>query len=242
MNQSPVMAERMRQTKNRILQTAKDIFLEQGCRRTTIRQIVERSGITSGSIYNIFSSKEEIFNTLAADVLENCIRMVQKEAGGESPLYQYAAVLLVEMEAIARDERVRELYQEAYTSPAMFEAAVNRHVRLEMKIFGESYGKLFKEDEILARNYMVKGAMGGFINSFYFKDQPPCGRSGIPSSFPDLQGPGKQEKGYPSHAEITGPEEGGMGHDGKGYPEKIERGKRFCHGCIPGIRFFWRPG
>lgn len=173
MNQSPVMAERMRQTKNRILQTAKDIFLEQGCRRTTIRQIVERSGITSGSIYNIFSSKEEIFNTLAADVLENCIRMVHKEAGGESPLYQYAAVLLVEMEAIARDERVRELYQEAYTSPAMFEAAVNRHVRLEMKIFGESYGKLFKEDEILARNYMVKGAMGGFINSFYFKDQPP---------------------------------------------------------------------
>lgn len=173
MNQSPVMAERMRQTKNRILQTAKDIFLEQGCRRTTIRQIVERSGITSGSIYNIFSSKEEIFNTLAGDVLENCIRMVQKEAGGESPLYQYAAVLLVEMEAIARDERVRELYQEAYTSPAMFEAAVNRHVRLEMKIFGESYGKLFKEDEILARNYMVKGAMGGFINSFYFKDQPP---------------------------------------------------------------------
>lgn len=122
MNQSPVMAERMRQTKNRILQTAKDIFLEQGCRRTTIRQIVERSGITSGSIYNIFSSKEEIFNTLAGDVLENCIRMVQKEAGGESPLYQYAAVLLVEMEAIARDERVRELYQEAYTSPAMFEA------------------------------------------------------------------------------------------------------------------------
>ena len=68
---------------------------------------------------------------------------------------------------------MRELYQEAYTSPAMFEAAVNRHVRLEMKIFGESYGKLFKEDEILARNYMVKGAMGGFINSFYFKDQPP---------------------------------------------------------------------
>ena len=86
MNQSPVMAERMRQTKNRILQTAKDIFLEQGCRRTTIRQIVERSGITSGSIYNIFSSKEEIFNTLAADVLENCIRMVQKEAVGESAI------------------------------------------------------------------------------------------------------------------------------------------------------------
>lgn len=145
MNQSPVMAERMRQTKNRILQTAKDIFLEQGCRRTTIRQIVERSGITSGSIYNIFSSKEEIFNTLAGDVLENCIHMVQKEAGGESPIYQYAAVLLVEMEAIAHDERVRELYQEAYTSPVMFEEVVKRHLRLEKEFFGESYRKLWTE-------------------------------------------------------------------------------------------------
>lgn len=37
MNQSPVMAERMKQTKNRILQTAKEIFLEQGYKRTTIR-------------------------------------------------------------------------------------------------------------------------------------------------------------------------------------------------------------
>lgn len=134
---------------------------------------MERSGITSGSIYNIFSSKEEIFNTLAADVLENCIRMVQKEAGGESPIYQYAAVLLVEMEAIARDERVRELYQEAYTSPVMFEEVVKRHLRLEKEFFGESYGKLFKEDEFLIRNYMVKGAMGGFINSFYFGNKPP---------------------------------------------------------------------
>ena len=160
-------------TKYRLAEAMKTCMKTTSVDDITIRQIVERSGITSGSIYNIFSSKEEIFNTLAADVLENCIHMVQKEAGGESPLYQYAAVLLVEMEAIARDERVRELYQEAYTSPAMFEAAVNRHVRLEMKIFGESYGKLFKEDEILARNYMVKGAMGGFINSFYFKDQPP---------------------------------------------------------------------
>ena len=160
-------------TKYRLAEAMKTCMKTTSVDDITIRQIVERSGITSGSIYNIFSSKEEIFNTLAADVLENCIHMVQKEAGGESPLYQYAAVLLVEMEAIARDERVRELYQEAYTSPAMFEAAVNRHVRLEMKIFGESYGKLFKEDEILARNYMVKGAMGGLINSFYFKDQPP---------------------------------------------------------------------
>ena len=73
MNQSPVMSERMRQTKNRILETAKDIFLEQGYKRTTIRQIVERSGITSGSIYNIFSSKEEIFSSLVDELMKSCI-------------------------------------------------------------------------------------------------------------------------------------------------------------------------
>lgn len=171
MNQSPVMAERMRQTKNRILETAKDIFLEQGYKRTTIRQIVERSGITSGSIYNIFSSKEEIFSSLVDELMKSCIDMVQKESSGESPLYRYAAVLMVEMEAIARDERVRELYQEAYTSPAMFERVVERHLRLEKEIFGEDYEHLFKGDQLIIRNILVKGAMGAYIDSFYFKRQ-----------------------------------------------------------------------
>lgn len=172
MNQSPVMAERMRQTKNRILETAKEIFLEQGYKRTTIRQIVERSGITSGSIYNIFSSKEEIFSALVDELMKSCIDMVQKESSGESPLYRYAAVLMVEMEAIARDERVRELYQEAYTSPVMFEEVVQRHLRLESEIFGEDYVRLFKGDQLMIRNLMVKGAMGAFIDSFYFGHQP----------------------------------------------------------------------
>ena len=51
-------AERMVGVRANILNTAKRLFLEQGYKKTTIRQIVQESGITSGSIYNLFDNKD----------------------------------------------------------------------------------------------------------------------------------------------------------------------------------------
>lgn len=47
-------AVHMKGIRNQILRTAEKLFLTQGYKTTTIRQIVQESGITSGSIYNIF--------------------------------------------------------------------------------------------------------------------------------------------------------------------------------------------
>lgn len=54
MAQVATRAERMVGVRANILNTAKRLFLEQGYKKTTIRQIVQESGITSGSIYNLF--------------------------------------------------------------------------------------------------------------------------------------------------------------------------------------------
>lgn len=43
-------AVHMKGIRSRILKTAENLFLEQGYKTTTIRQIVQDSGITSGSI------------------------------------------------------------------------------------------------------------------------------------------------------------------------------------------------
>lgn len=53
----------------------------------------------------------------------------------------------------------------------MFERVVERHLRLEKEIFGEDYEHLFKGDQLIIRNILVKGAMGAYIDSFYFKRQ-----------------------------------------------------------------------
>lgn len=46
--------------KSQIIQAAMDCFLENGYSATTMAQIIRQSGLSSGSIYSHFSSKEEI--------------------------------------------------------------------------------------------------------------------------------------------------------------------------------------
>jgi AcrR family transcriptional regulator len=48
-------------TRGRIVDTAYQLFLEQGYHGTAMRQIAERAGLTMGGIYNHFPGKEEIW-------------------------------------------------------------------------------------------------------------------------------------------------------------------------------------
>jgi AcrR family transcriptional regulator len=49
-------------TRLEIIRAAHDLFVQQGYHGTSMRQIAQRSGIALGSLYNHFSSKEEVFH------------------------------------------------------------------------------------------------------------------------------------------------------------------------------------
>ena len=58
--------------RRRILAAAKELFVRQGYKKTTIRQIVQKSGVLTGSIYYFFKNKDDIFQSL---VMWDCLRM-----------------------------------------------------------------------------------------------------------------------------------------------------------------------
>jgi AcrR family transcriptional regulator len=60
----------MRDTRQRILDTALDLFIEQGFDKTSLREIAERVGVTKAALYYHFASKDEIFRTLMQPMLE----------------------------------------------------------------------------------------------------------------------------------------------------------------------------
>ena len=60
----------MNDTRDRILQVALDLFIEQGYDKTSLREIAERVGVTKAALYYHFASKEEIFLTLMQPVFE----------------------------------------------------------------------------------------------------------------------------------------------------------------------------
>ena len=61
----------MNDTRQRILDTALDLFIEQGYDKTSLREIAERVGVTKAALYYHFSSKEEIVRTLVQPIFEH---------------------------------------------------------------------------------------------------------------------------------------------------------------------------
>jgi AcrR family transcriptional regulator len=58
------------ETRQRILDVALDLFVEQGYDKTSLREIAERVGVTKAALYYHFQSKEDIVTTLHMPVHE----------------------------------------------------------------------------------------------------------------------------------------------------------------------------
>ena len=61
----------MNDTRDRILETALDLFIERGYDKTSLREIAERVGVTKAALYYHFSSKEEIIRTLVHPLVDH---------------------------------------------------------------------------------------------------------------------------------------------------------------------------
>ncbi len=62
---------KVRARRQEILDTATSVFAEKGIVATTVRDISERAGILSGSLYHHFASKEEMISEILAPVVES---------------------------------------------------------------------------------------------------------------------------------------------------------------------------
>ena len=69
-----------------ILRTAAKLFREHGYERTSVRQIAEALGMTSGSLFYHFATKEELLVTVMEEGVRDIMRGVQKGLAGESRL------------------------------------------------------------------------------------------------------------------------------------------------------------
>jgi len=72
------------QTRARLIESAKSIFEESGFLDARISDIAERAGLSHGSFYHYFDSKEQIFREVA-DIREALLTAPPDEAEGPEP-------------------------------------------------------------------------------------------------------------------------------------------------------------
>lgn len=153
------------ETKKKILTVCVRLFLEQGYKETSITQITENAGVTRGSFQNLFRTKDAVLLELVEAMFSGQFGAARSITDRHlPPVYAYAVETAIQLTLTELNERLREIYLEAYTLPDTAEY-IHLHTTAELKqIFGESFPDYadsdFYEMEIgtagLMRGYMAR--------------------------------------------------------------------------------------
>ena len=71
------MSSEEKATREKILECAKAEFLEKGFKDASLRQIVKEAGVTTGSFYWYYKSKEELFEAVVGEHYNHIMQMYQ---------------------------------------------------------------------------------------------------------------------------------------------------------------------
>jgi AcrR family transcriptional regulator len=71
-------------TKSRIQEVARELFVQQGVQKTSLRQISERLGITKPALYYHFASREDLVRSIVQPMIEDIERFVTTRAPGDA--------------------------------------------------------------------------------------------------------------------------------------------------------------
>ena len=91
----------MENVKEKILNVSRELFLSQGFRKTTTRQILSKANIKNGSLYHFFKNKEDVFRHLALDTFDDGERVAEELARKDmGPVLKYALTLTMELYSV----------------------------------------------------------------------------------------------------------------------------------------------
>lgn len=102
------------ESKKRVLNAALALFSEQGYEKTTMRQIISKSGVLNGSVYYAFKNKEGIYEYIFDLILDRLYSDLDTD--GLDLLSIYLLPAATEMAAVNENKMVAEMIFHAHRS------------------------------------------------------------------------------------------------------------------------------
>lgn len=85
-----VSKEHMEKRRANILEAAKQVFIEMGYERTTMKHVMEAAGVSRGGLYQYFLNKEDLYEAILEEGLEKAVDdnglLLEKEVDSYWPL------------------------------------------------------------------------------------------------------------------------------------------------------------
>ncbi|MGN0983076.1 MAG: TetR/AcrR family transcriptional regulator [Candidatus Limivicinus sp.] len=153
-------------TKKRILQTCVKLFLEKGYKKTTMSEIIEKSGASSSSFQNIFRAKDGVLTELVQFMFSFQFKAARNVSANLPPVCVYAVETAIQLTLTELNENLREIYVEAYSQKEALEYIQRETARELYSIFGSYLPELGKADF-----YMLEIGSAGLMRAYMAR---PC--------------------------------------------------------------------
>lgn len=149
--------------KKRILFAAAQSFLENGYGATTVKKIAAKAETNTGSLQNLFRSKEDILCGIVNFVLEEQFNATTRFLDGitDDKILFYAAETTLQLYMAESDENIREMYAASYSLPKTMEIIQDTITGKLEYIFKEHLPELETKDF-----FKLEIASGGIMRSF----------------------------------------------------------------------------
>ena len=149
--------------KKRILTVCVKLFLEQGYKKTTVAEIVQKANVSNSSFQNIFRAKDGVLTELVEFMFSNQFGAAKKVAGTQlPPVYVYAVETAIQMTLTELNENLRDIYIEAYSHEEALEYIFRETVKELYQIFGP-YQPQLTEQDFYALEIGSAGIMRGYM-------------------------------------------------------------------------------
>ena len=150
--------------KKRILTVCVKLFPEQGYKKTTVAEIVQKANVSNSSFQNIFRAKDGVLTELVEFMFSNQFGAAKKVAGTQlPPVYVYAVETAIQMTLTELNENLRDIYLEAYSHTEASEY-IYQHTSSELyRIFGP-YLPSYTESDFYELEIGSGGIMRGYMS------------------------------------------------------------------------------
>lgn len=149
--------------KKRILTVCVKLFLEQGYKKTTVAEIVQKANVSNSSFQNIFRAKDGVLTELVEFMFSNQFGAAKKVAGTQlPPVYVYAVETAIHMTLTELNENLRDIYIEAYSHEEALEYIFRETAKELYQIFGP-YQPQLTEQDFYALEIGSAGIMRGYM-------------------------------------------------------------------------------
>jgi AcrR family transcriptional regulator len=127
------------ETRSRLVSAAKEIFERDGFLDARISDIAERAGLSHGSFYHYFESKEEVFREVAAEVDERLSaplnNVILDPSSSATPYERIHEAIRLHLESYRDEARIMGVIEQVWRFDAEFNAVrAERHHRYNAQV------------------------------------------------------------------------------------------------------------